>query len=57
MIEARIRYLVKTRLNKNGIYRGRCGDFCYICIGFNIACGNGRCDKQKQEWVNNDEYN
>ena len=47
MIEARIRYLEKTRLNKNGIYRCGCGDFCYICIGFDFDCGNGRCDKQE----------
>ena len=23
------------------------GDFCYICIGFDISCRDGRCYKQK----------
>ena len=31
--------------------------FAIFCFGFDFGCGNGRCDKQKQEWVNNDENN
>ena len=56
MTRAKIRFLEKTRLNKNGIYCGGCGDFYYICIGFGKHLGRCRVDVELDVLMVSDEF-